>query len=84
MRPIKFRGRYSDCDLTFGADLKHISLVYPFDENSVKQFVGYDRDGNEVYEGDLLIAPDGHEFCAKLFSNVVGNETLKEVRNEDD
>lgn len=27
---------------------------YPVDEDSIAQLVGYDRDGNEVYEGDYV------------------------------
>ena len=33
---------------------EHI-LAYPVDPDTVEQFVGYDADGKEVYEGDTLI-----------------------------
>ena len=64
MRTIKFHGKskYSG-DIIFG-DLIHVDEniyienepVYP---ESVAQLVGYDADGNEVYEGDQLIRLDG-------------------------
>ena len=40
----------------------------PVRENSIAQLVGFDRDGREVYEGDIIIDSDGHEMPAMLFA----------------
>ena len=58
MRPIKFRGKTFDDKLVYG-DLIHVDEnifidITPVKPESVAQLVGYDDDGNEVYEGDLL------------------------------
>ena len=42
---------------------EHI-LAYPVDPDTVEQFVGYDADGKEVYEGDILIDDNGDEHIA--------------------
>lgn len=39
---------------------------FPVDTNSITQFIGFDRDGNEVYEGDELIGSDGTKWTACL------------------
>ena len=36
--------------------------------DSVAQFVGYDADNAEVYEGDVLVSEEGHEYIATLDS----------------
>lgn len=70
MRPIKFRGRNIDTgEFVFG-DLRIIGIrphifkeaqcyydeeLIEVDEDSVAQLVGYDANGNEVYEGDTVI-----------------------------
>ena len=64
MKKIKFRG-IAKCNAqpVFG-DLVHYKgqigindyFVYP---ESVAQFVGYDKNGNEVYEGDDIISDIG-------------------------
>ena len=38
------------------------------DPESVAQLVGYDSDGREVYEGDVLIHASGEEWIAALGS----------------
>ena len=64
MKKIKFRG-VSKCDyLPVFGDLEHYNnqvyiddyAVYP---DSVAQFVGYDKNGAEVYEGDDVISDIG-------------------------
>ena len=47
MRPIKFRGK------TFDDEIETLETI-EVEPDSVAQLVGYDEDGNEVYEGDLL------------------------------
>ena len=44
------------------------SEVIPVNENSIAQLVGYDSDGREVYEGDILVDSDGNETPAMLFA----------------
>ena len=72
--PIKFRGKsIKDNSLMYG-DLMHydeyISIRYqvkgkfefvskPVYPDSVSQLVGYDANGEEIYEGDILCAPYG-------------------------
>ena len=46
---------------------------------SVAQLVGCDKDGNEIYEGDIFIDAQGDEFEAILFDNIVGGCTLKKI-----
>ena len=66
MRTIKFRGKTLGDELVYG-DVIHYRTgeVAIADEyrsvlpESVSQLVGYDADGNEVYEGDQLIRLDG-------------------------
>lgn len=63
MRPIKFRARCIDGDWKFG-DLyqtkKKVAIhvigdgLWEVDPETVAQFVGYDANGKEVYEGDEL------------------------------
>ena len=71
MRPIKFRGRRLDNDnFVYGYFSRYHNkplvdgfMVYP---DSVAQLVGYDADGNEVYEGDEFTDKYGHTFTARL------------------
>ena len=40
---------------------------FPVDENSIAQFVGFDKNGAEVYEGDSVINPrDSTRFKAAM------------------
>lgn len=62
--PIKFRGKDVDTDRYVYGDFvqgdydfmfinnSNIYRVYP---ESVAQLIGYDADGNEIYEGDRII-----------------------------
>ena len=60
MREIKFRGKSKYSDKIIFGDFSHgkenvfidDEVVYP---ESVAQLVGYDEDGNEIYEGDTVI-----------------------------
>lgn len=65
--PIKFRGKTQSGKI-FHGDLIHrfgmvaIGEYGDFQEvepNSVKQLVGYDKNGREVYEGDALQTENG-------------------------
>lgn len=67
----KFRGRAIFGDLT--QDKRNVYVndeaVYP---DSVKQLIGYDMNGDEIYEGDPLISKIG---TAEAFSRVYcGND----------
>ena len=79
MREIKFRGKAQDgkyyCgDLIHRDNVLNIRMcegsntyyidVYP---ETVTQFVGYDKDGYEVYEGDKLVdLEEGYEHLVDL------------------
>lgn len=79
--PIKFRGVDIETGkIVFGvgvkaynkrADIVPKSLVpVEVQAESVAQLVGYDVDGNEVYEGDTLTDSEGHKYTASLESRV--------------
>lgn len=68
MKKIKFRG-YDTRDgvremVTFTLDelLAGTDDYELVDPDSVVQFIGYDADGAEVYEGDVIQKPDGHDY----------------------
>ena len=75
MRPIKFRGRDLAGKMRFGHYAitggrpyiieEHVWCeVYP---DSVVQLVGFDKNGEEVYEGDTVVNPrDGTRFKAAM------------------
>ena len=91
MRKIKFRGRHIDTDDFVFGDLIHMSggrIGIIFDKrvaavevvpDSVAQFVGYDKNGREVYEGDVLITRSGFEYQARWYPSHLSDHTLKEV-----
>lgn len=75
MRQIKFRGKTLDGKIVFGYyvptcpmssfpgivdDMDYIHAIEP---DSIAQLVGHDKDGNEVYEGDILV----REFYGKRY-----------------
>ena len=86
MRPIKFRGRDSEGKFHFGDLIQtsfgeyiyrppNMDVVY---RNSIAQFVGCDKNGNELYEGDVVIGEYGDEVVARLMDNLPPKPTLKE------
>ena len=89
-RTIKFRGLGIDGEIYYGDvyhtrkdvgihDVEHGS-IYEVEPDSIAQLVGYDKDGNEIYEGDTVIDEFGHEVAAKLFDNLeLGRVALKEI-----
>lgn len=73
MRPIKFRGkRVNNGEFIYG-QLTHVHPKFyvggrEVKPESVAQLVGYDCDGREVYEGDILVDDNGSEMPAMLFA----------------
>ena len=52
---------------------------FPVDKDSIAQLVGYDKNGNEVYEGDKVISEYGDEIVARLMDNLPPKATIKEA-----
>ena len=71
-RPIKFRGRCVGNGTLLYGDLTHeFDDVYVgswrVEPESVAQLVGFDKDGAEVYEGDIIVNPrDNTRFKAAM------------------
>ena len=53
----------------------------PVNENSIRQLVGVDSDGNEVYEGDEVIGEHGEEVTVRLMDNLPPKATIKEAQS---
>lgn len=86
MREIKFRGKRIDNGEFVYGDLKHMTgnrVGIHFDNRiacveveteSVAQLCGYDKDGREVYEGDVLYRDFNgvhYEYEVRLFGDAV-------------
>lgn len=94
-RPIKFRGYDTTTGEFVYAELGEIMKTpdpgyltfvpceaYYVDIDSIAQLVGFDSDGREVYEGDIIV-DDIAEYVAHLFANVrISDCKLKEALNE--
>ena len=98
--PIKFRAkRINSADYVYGffgrtpstnkpliVDVSAFKS-YTVEENSVAQLIGYDAEGNEVYEGDIVDAffddkPEPvYNFQALLLNNFLVPENLKNVKH---
>ena len=78
-RPIKFRGRDIDTGKIVYAELGEIMKTpdpgyltfipceaYYVEADSIAQLVGVDKDGNEVYEDDLVTDKNGDDGFAAL------------------
>ena len=81
MRPIKFRGRTCGNVMVYG-DLRHVGTTAVIDdtavyEDSIAQLVGYDCDGREVYEGDVLIDELEQEYTAEIYDRPEKIHALK-------
>lgn len=83
-RPIKFRARNEYGEVFYGSfdedtctiDCWDIAETVVVERDSVAQLVGYDADGNEVYEGDELVNRNFQVdfFTAVLFGGVITDE----------
>lgn len=89
--PIKFKGE-SALGTIYGYYVKREGKTYIYneigagvtvDENSVAQLIGYDDNGNEIYEGDELIYIDNdkdieyNKLKKAFFSKVTVQAALK-------
>lgn len=93
MRPIKFLGKRTDRDefvIGEAVGLGGNSIGcwvssygnwelrwYPVEPESIAQFVGRDKDGREVYEGDTLVDADGNKHVARLESVTQNPDTAE-------
>ena len=86
-RTIKFRGRDIDTGEFVYAELGQISAeindeylsfitddAHLVDTDSIAQFVGYDANGNEVYEGDTVIGDTGDKFTVHFHPLAVNDD----------
>ena len=93
MRRIKFRGldymfsREISGDLLQEGKLQmivHDGFRETVKPGSVRQLVGYDVDGREVYEGDVLTDEQELEWEAQLVPTDLRGLKLKEAHHADD
>lgn len=50
---------------------------YPVEPESIAQFVGRDKDGREVYEGDVLVDELEQEYTAEIYDRPEKIRSLK-------
>lgn len=95
MKIIKFRGKTTDGKILFGAVKNFANEIYMFDAEAdvwreikkVAQFVGYDANGKEIYEGDVCLNRYGFEETATLtadFKIFVGEDESQNYSKEAD
>ena len=84
MRMIKFRAKekvLGELRVNYGIGFITTTCAYDLlikenfkkvtvGKNTVKQFVGWDADDNEVYEDDVLVDDEGNEYVASLDANL--------------
>ena len=81
----KFRARDLNGNLVYGGitadgdfiivNARKFVTVY---KDSIRQLVGYDADGREIYEGDEIVSIHGVTTPATIMSNLIGGDRLKE------
>ena len=80
MRQIKFRGKKPDGELVIGSYayvlmspmiLDDYGHYHDVDPETIAQLIGYDKDGNEVYEGDDIRSHFGN-ICKATFRHYAG------------
>ena len=77
-RTIKFRGvEFFSKKFVYGQTIRETEDGFDMwtgDDwlhcTDLAQLVGFDANGNEVYEGDTLVDNDGIGYVAKLFDNI--------------
>jgi len=86
--PYKFRGIDEEGNFHYG-DLVQCKISMIMEENgavkvipaSVAQLIGYDIDGKEIYEGDVLIDKDGNIWNElELYSDVDNAFTVQKYK----
>lgn len=85
-RPIKFRGRGIDGEIYFGDVYRagkgvgiHVYSkgIFEVEKDSIAQLVGYDANGDEVYEGDILVGDEDIYYIARLESTEQNPDTAE-------
>ena len=90
MRKIKFRGRDIDTGEFVYAELGQVSAeisdeylsfitddMHLVDADTITQLVGYDADGREVYEDDILLDELEQEYTAEIYDRPEKIRSLK-------
>lgn len=98
IRPIKFRGRVpnigvpEDGKIVFGSfdeptctiDCWDTAETVVVERDSVSQLVGYDANGNEVYEGDELTDNVGNDWEAIFYGHARDHDCADITRDFED